>query len=430
MEKTQKPINLDTDVNVHLESKKISRHFFVFLWLMYTAVYMTKSSFNGALASIVSEGILTKSQTGFITAMFYAVYAPLQIIGGMIADKRSPELLVKIGLIGAAISNTIIFFNQSYPVMLGAWIFNGMIQFGIWPGIFKIISAQLVRSDRKMMSYYISFPGTIGLMLSYIIAAVVPHWSFSFLISAVLLLFFAVGLHLYEKHLTPYMKWDRFENVKAENLNMPTAYGTKGIFLKSGFFFVVVAVLFSMTVNQSKRSLASIMFVETYDSVSPSLGNILTVVLLISGLVGTIIAGKLVKYIKNPLLSSAIIFTVLLPVLFLCTYVGNISITFMVVLLCITIILESIESLIRTNYTMTFAKYGKSATAAGILNAAMSLSFMLAAYVIPLLVESFGWRVVIFIWLGMMMLTVTLLLIASSKHKRFEQKQAVNKTQE
>ena len=48
---------------------------------MYSIVYMTKNCFNAALADIVNEGILTKSQTGSITAAFYIVYAPLQIVG-------------------------------------------------------------------------------------------------------------------------------------------------------------------------------------------------------------------------------------------------------------------------------------------------------------------------------------------------------------
>ena len=421
----QKNINLDSDVNVHIENKKISRHFFIFLGLMYTVVYMTKSSFNGALASIVSEGILTKSQTGFITAMFYVVYSPLQVLGGMIADKHSPELLIKIGLIGAALSNIVIYFNQSYPVMLAAWCFNGIIQFGIWPGVFKIISSQLVKSDRKMMSYYITFPATMGLMLSYLLAAIVPHWRFNFLVSVVFLVFFAVGLHIYEKHLNPYMKWDRFENIKAENLNLPTAYGTKGIFLKSGFFFVAAALFFAMIVEQSKKSLSSIMFVETYDNVSPSLGNILTVVLLLSGLVGTVIAGKISKYIKNELLAMTLLFAMMLPILFLCTYIGNISITVMVILLCTSIILEAIVTVARNNYTMDFAKYGKSGTAAGILNGAMSASFVIASYVIPLLVENFGWRAVILIWLGILLLSAVLVSIANISRNKFAKQQAI-----
>ena len=98
-------INVERDVNIHLENKKVSRHFFVFLFLMYTFVYMTKNCFNAALADIVAEGVLTKSQTGFITAMFYVVYAPLQILGGIVADKYSPELMIKVGLIGGAGAN-------------------------------------------------------------------------------------------------------------------------------------------------------------------------------------------------------------------------------------------------------------------------------------------------------------------------------------
>ena len=44
------------------------------------------------------EGAMTKSQTGLITAVFYLVYAPLQVVGGIFADKYDPEKLIKIGL--------------------------------------------------------------------------------------------------------------------------------------------------------------------------------------------------------------------------------------------------------------------------------------------------------------------------------------------
>ena len=138
-------IDIERDVNIHLENKKVSRRFFWFLWVLYAVVGMTKNCYNGSLANIVSEGVLTKSQT----AMFYFVYTPFQIIGGMVSDRYSPERMIKIGFIGAAVANIVIFFNQNYYVMLGAWIFNGMIQFGIWPSVFKIVSSQLVRSERK-----------------------------------------------------------------------------------------------------------------------------------------------------------------------------------------------------------------------------------------------------------------------------------------
>ena len=100
--------------NVHFENRKISRRFFWFMWFMYSVVYMTKNCFSAAMASIVFEGVMTKSQTGLIVSAFNLVYAPLQIAGGGFADKYDPEKLVKLGLIGGGIANLIIFLNQNY----------------------------------------------------------------------------------------------------------------------------------------------------------------------------------------------------------------------------------------------------------------------------------------------------------------------------
>lgn len=104
-------IRMDRDVNIHLESRGKSRAFFLFIWFLYAIVCMTKNCYNGAMASIVSDGILTKSQTGLISAMFYVAYAPLQVFGGFLADKFSSERMIKIGLIGAALANGVIFFQ-------------------------------------------------------------------------------------------------------------------------------------------------------------------------------------------------------------------------------------------------------------------------------------------------------------------------------
>ena len=144
-------------VSMHLENKSVSKKFFWMLWVMYAVVYMTKSCYSGAMASIVHEGVLTKSQTGLITASFYFVYAPLQILGGIFADKYNPEKMIKIGLIGSGVANLIIFCNQNYYVMLLAWMFNAVVQFAIWPSVFKIMASQLPRSERKKNAFYMSF---------------------------------------------------------------------------------------------------------------------------------------------------------------------------------------------------------------------------------------------------------------------------------
>jgi sugar phosphate permease len=102
-----------SDINIHVEDKRESRHFFVFLWLMYAVVYMTKNCFSGALSAIVAEGSLTLAQTTFISAAFYIAYTPLQILGGIVADRYSPEKMITVGLLGGAVCNTVIYFILS-----------------------------------------------------------------------------------------------------------------------------------------------------------------------------------------------------------------------------------------------------------------------------------------------------------------------------
>lgn len=412
-------INIEKDVNIHLENKSISRHFFLFIWIMYAVVSMTKNCYNGAMASIVSEGILTKSQTGFITSMFYLVYTPLQIPGGMFSDRFSPERMIKIGLVGAAISNIIIFFNQNYYVMLLAWIFNAAIQFGIWPATFKIISSQLVRSDRKMMSFYISFSSTGGIFLSYLVAAIVPTWQYNFAVSAISLVVLAVIMHLYTVHLNPYMKWDkRVEPISNDNTSTQSMSAYK-LFASSGFFVMVLVVVLTVLVNQSRSSLTPIMLVENYDYVSPAIGNSLNMIMIFAGMIGTLIAGKLAFKIKNELKAMLIILCIIIPFISVSVFVGSVPVPAIVASLCVVASLEAFCTLMRTNYTMRFTKYGKSGTAAGILNSGMALSFMLSSLVMTRIAEGFGWKTVTSLWPVFIVISIVALLYSIRKCKRF-----------
>ena len=97
----------------YLENKRISLYVIILLVISYSSICLSKNGFSTAMVFIVKEGLLTKSETGVISAMFYMVYAPMQIVGGMLADKWHPEKFLILGYIGAGIANLIIFFNQS-----------------------------------------------------------------------------------------------------------------------------------------------------------------------------------------------------------------------------------------------------------------------------------------------------------------------------
>lgn len=420
MSSTQHSIDLEKDINIHFEDRQKSRAFFAFLWILYAVVYLTKNCFNGALSAIVTEGMMTKSQTGLITGIFYLVYAPGQVIGGFVSDRFSPEKLIRFGLLGAALSNAVIFFNQNYYVMLAAWTFNAIVQFGIWPSVFKIVSSQLVRSDRKQMILLISFAGTGGLVLSYLVAAFVSDWRHNFAISAVLLVFFAVTLHFVCRWVSPCLHRDAPAKIRPDADHPGTGQSTMQVFSANGFFYILAATLLSVVVTQSCSSLAPVMLVESYTDISPTIGNLLNIILLVSGIIGTLAANAfIIRRVKNHPKAIAISFLFCLPACVACTLIGKIPAMGTLALMCIISCVHNVVALIRSNYTATFVRYGKNGTAAGIINAVTAVSFMLAAYVVPLLEEALGWNLALWSWPILIALTIPLCLLAGRLFARF-----------
>lgn len=416
-------INIKHDVNIHMENRLESRHFFVFIWLMYAVVYMTKNCFNAALASIVAEGILTKSQTGVFTSAFYLIYAPLQIVGGLAADRYSPERLIKIGLCGAAIANVVIFFNQNYYVMLAAWILNGIVQFALWPGVFKIVSSQLVRSDRDMMIFCISFSSSFGLLLSYIVGAVIIDWRMNFIVSAVALLLFAVLMELYCRHLNPYMKWDRVEKRADGHHKADFRMSTTKLFVVSGFFVVTVVAFIRCMLDQAVKTLAPIMLMECYENVSPNVGNLCNLLIILFGIFGAVFVKKVLypMRVRHELKGFMVLLLFALPVSVMLQFVGKISIIQTILALGVSSALLTGGNLFLSYYTNCFVKYGKSATAAGVINAAAALGIVVAGYGFLRIAELWGWQAVTTLWIGMIVAMIILLSAILPSYRKFKE---------
>ncbi len=409
---------------VHFENKSVSRHFFWFIWFVYVIVYMTKNCFSAAMASIVFEGVMTKSQTGFITAMFYLVYAPLQILGGVFADKYDPEKLIKIGLVGAGIANLIVFINQNYYVVLITWIFNAVVQFAIWPSIFKIISSQIVSGDRKNSAYYMSFSSTAGLLLAYLVAAILPKWQYNFAVSSAVLLILSLVLHIVTRRIGDYMVPDsENEDAVAENVEKCNVSTIK-LFLESGFFILIASAFIRTLVANSIKTLSATMLMESYEGVSPSLGNLLNMFIIGIGIVGTVLVKSVLypQHIKSAPNGIAIMFSISLVASVFLIFVGKIDIALIVILLCLTSGCLTATTLLMSYCNLRFAKFGKSGTAAGVMNAATSFGVVVNSYGVTRLAEKFDWKTVNAVFCGLIVVALILILVMIPFWKRFKKK--------
>ncbi len=404
---------------VHLENKKISKQFYLIIWIEYALIYMTKNCFSAAMASIVYEGVLTKSQTGLINAIFFVFYGPLQILGGIFADRYDPEKLIKIGLFGSGIINLLLFVFHSYTSMLVLWGFNGIAQFAVWPAIVKIITSQLAPVDRKSGAFYIAYASIGGLLMSYLTAALITRWEYNFLVSGVVLLGLAV-LWIAECHnVDKYMVEDTEPAVTTQDTVIQNCSAWK-LFAKSGFVFAIVYFFFRTVVDQSVKSFSPTMLTEIYPGITPSIGNLLNLLIVGATLAGAVLIRKLYpKYIKSEITGVLIVTVISLPACAILLFAGKIHLVITVICLCVVSCFLNCGTVLLNCANIQFSKYGKSATAAGIINAVASVAFIFVNYVVALLADISGWSTVLQTLFAMAAVGILILAFAVPAWKRF-----------
>ncbi len=394
---------------MYITDKKKSLAVFLAVFGLYTLVYMTKNCFSAAMAAIVDTGMLTKFQTGMVTAVFYALYAPLQPVGGLLADRRNPTTLITVGLLGGALANGAIYFFPYYPVMLVAWGVNAVVQLGVWPGIFRIIATQLHPAHRQQATFLIAFSTPGGLMLSFLVAALLPRWQANFALSAIVLCLLAGGFWLICRSLT-------FDN-HAENHATPAAVAmsTARLYRRSGFMLIVGYVALRTLVEMGVKTLSATMLAESYDAVTPAAGNMVGALIILAGIMGTVGVHRLLcRTQHNEMTVTLWLLVLCIPLLALGCFI-TLPLGSLTLVLCIVTAALSGTHYLLMRATLRFAKYGKSGFVAGLTNGAASLGIILQSAVTTSLADQHGWQAVWFSWLALISVCVCLVALALPK---------------
>lgn len=377
----------------------------------YAYICMSKNCFSSSMVFIVNEGLMTKFQTGFITAAFYVVYALLQVVGGVLTDKWNPERFITLGLVGAAVTNGVIYFNQSYPVMLASWIINACLQFAVWPATFKIVSTML-REDMQENSLLIAtFGNPIGVVLGYTLAAFVgTNWRLNFLASALGLLLIAIGWEFLIRYLRP----------KIEVVELPKPYELSTEKQENAEFFktaikagLILLLILSFTrtmFDLGIKAVAPTMINESYDGISPVFATVLSIVILVSAAVGPLLSRFIYPHlVRNEAVIITVFFLICTPLTAAMLLIGKVHYIVIVILLSMVVMLMSAASLFTTSYiSARFNKWGKGATVAGILNASASLGVVAANTLFTGLADTVGWYGTIAVWLVIMVISLVI----------------------
>ena len=388
----------------------------------YAFITMTKNCFSTAMVFIVEDGALTKSETGTITSAFFVIYGFLQILGGMLSDKWHPERLLTIGFVCAGLANLIIYFNQSYGVMLTAWVFNALTQFPVWPATFKIISSMLAPRVRSKAIFFMSFSSSIGFALGYLVAALVSRWQLNFLVSAVGLFGCAI---LWSAAWSIAKAKSEIRENEHEAPSVPHQDEHRDVNLikllfTSGTAFMIVVSFISSAFNLGVKTFTPTIIKESYDTVSASFATVISILVVIASACGSFFTRLWYpRFIKNEALGY---FLMMFAGVFPCAallLVGRVNYWIIVISMSLLMFFIAAGSLCGSYMNASFSRWGKSGTLSGIANFSASFGVVFANFFFTRIADGYGWLATLKVSLALVILGTVLAVAAVPLWKKY-----------
>ena len=412
--------------HVSLESPQYSKLLFIACFVIYAASYVGRINYSAALAAIVSEGLFTKAAAGIIGSVFFFTYGSFQVLWGFLGDRLSPFKMIAIGTFFAAVANLTITFCDSHITMAVVWGFNGVAHSMLWSPILRIFSNVICKEQRAKACLNISLSLPVGTVAAYLIATVVikyAQWRFVFTAASVILfgalLFFIFVLMKIRGHLsyndTP------LSEMKATDKNKTLPNGLWSVFLVSGLLFAILPTMLHGLLKEGITVWVPTMLTEIYGT-SAAYAVFITIFLPLFNAIGAYIISPIYKRVmkKNEMSTAALCMIAAVVPLSALIWMAKMPPLLSVVLLAtVTMITHTFNYMLITLVPVRFARYGKTATVTGILNASAYAGCALSTYGFGYIADRLGWRDTIFIWLGVALAIALICLALSKKWKRF-----------
>ena len=125
--------------------KKKKQAFFLFCicWMAYFTCYIGRLNFSSAMAAMIEEQVLTKTQAGTISMVYFFIYGAGQLLNGFLGDKLQPGRMIFSGLALSMLCNLLMGTAGAFGVMVIVWGVNGYAQSMVWPPIIRIFAKRL-----------------------------------------------------------------------------------------------------------------------------------------------------------------------------------------------------------------------------------------------------------------------------------------------
>lgn len=403
----------------------------------YTVAYIGRLNYSACLAQIIADCGFSRAAGGMVGTAFFIVYGCCQLLTGFAGDFIAPERMIFAGLAGAGVVNLCFSFTASAPVMTALWCANGFFQAMLWSPIVRIFAEWFKPAYRRAACVRISITSPVGTVAAYLSAVFFIHrgdWRGQFRFAAVLLLAMA---GVWAAFLRPLAASAAFETRAPKSPKMPPqprpgpSMGGAGILpllLRAGLPVFFLALVAQGVLKEGITTWVPTFAEDTY-GLDGGVSVFGTMFLPLVNIAGVYLAAWLDRRVfRNELRCTGALFalnTCLILLLYALRGAGALP-AYLLLALATTTMMGA-NTMLASYMPLSFARFGKSSSAAGILNFCIYLGCGVSVWGTGLLSTALGWGNTMLLWAVISAAGLCACLAAGGGWNRFKERIAAEK---
>lgn len=396
-----------------LESDRLCFFLFLLCWFSYFSSYIGRLNYSSAMTAMIREQVLSSTQAGFISMVYFFAYGGGQMVNGLLGDKFHPGRMIFVGLAAAAAANLVMGFTSSFLFMAIIWGMNGYAQSMIWPPVIRIFSEML--PDRLKLRYCVHIVSSQvgGTFVAYLLAAAVmwlAGWKAVFGAASVCLgtmaLIWLAGFKRIESCALRQPECEK-ENPAGDVSSRKEGNEKEGgtsfaaLLVGSGLLTVLIPVLVHGMLKDGVTTWVPTYISRTFQT-PPSLAVLVTTVLPAVNLTGAYAAQFVYRRAEREAMRAAIPFFLLATAaLAAIRLAGNRFLPVTVLLFAlITASMMAVNTIFVNLLPLKYEKLGRVSTVSGFLNSVAYTGTAVSTFTIGVMVDRWGWNATVTGWVA------------------------------
>lgn len=375
-------------------------------WMVYFTTYIGRLNYSSAMPAMIGEEILSASQAGFISMLYFFAYGIGQLLNGFLGDRVHPRKMIFTGLFVSGLVNLLMGSLSNFVLMSVCWCANGYLQAMVWPPIIRIFAEMMSEGRRVKACVNITSTMALGTLASYLLSAAMIFllgWRFVFFAAAFLMCGVAIVFEVKFRKVEAYAQAYGESPAKSaeQQKSGSSAVPFSKVLISSGLLLILVPVVVHGVLKDGVTSWVPTYISEVFGT-TPALSILVTTVLPIINLGGAYAAQFMYnRYFKKKEIKTAGFFFMLAVVsLFLLWRFSAVSMILTVILLAlITASMMAVNTLFVNIIPLHFEESGRVSTVSGFLNSMAYIGSAISTFTIGILVQHAGWNVTILSWL-------------------------------